>query len=377
MSMETDGDAVFTRDQMPRHLQVNAATQLSEGSQSVRDWLREFYGRYSTQKAVTVIISLNVLLVVIQTTRLTANCCVGNEKSQAIINQIDLCFLIFYTLELGLNFYAHYFWEFWKCTWNSFDFLVILGSWIPGQNVAAVRMLRMLRLVRITGRTESLAFILETLYQSMNGIVGLLWLLMGVVTMYALLGVGLFKEKSDKFRDFLTACWTLFITLTGESWPHIAEPLVEQYWYAPIYFSTFVITGSVVIINVILAVFIDTAKLVTLRRMDMCDEVQKMKPQNDIVANLKVNTMQPTSVVNGSMSASRLYFNRTDVQHCVYILFDWEDLNLISRAECRVGVDMILTFKGYSVLVEPILDGNLQYARTILSAAWQKKDVQM
>jgi len=93
---------------------------------------------------------------------------------------------------------------------------VILISWFPNLNVAAVRLLRTLRLVRISGRVKSFAFICDTLHKSMKGIGSLVMLLVGFVTIYAVLGVGFYKDSSIKFQDFGSAIWTLFITLNGE-----------------------------------------------------------------------------------------------------------------------------------------------------------------
>ena len=117
-----------------------------------------------------------------------------------------------------MNFYANFFCDFWTNTkWNWFDLVVILASWFPAKNLAVIRLLRTLRLVRISGRLGSFAFIIRTLRKSMAGVGALLGLLIGFMTIYAVLGVGLFGEASEKFEDFFTAFWTLFITLNGES----------------------------------------------------------------------------------------------------------------------------------------------------------------
>jgi len=49
------------------------------------------------------------------------------------------------------------------------------------------------------------------------GVASLLALLVGITIIYAILGVGLFGQVSDKFEDFFTTTWTLFITMSGES----------------------------------------------------------------------------------------------------------------------------------------------------------------
>jgi len=130
---------------------------------------------------------------------------VNNLQADLIFEWVDLCFLAFYSLELSLNFYAHFFWEFWiKSVWNWFDFVVILVSWIPNKNLAAVRLLRILRLVRISGRVKSFGFVLETMQKSISNIFSLIAMLVGFVMIFAVLGVWLFRGSSE-FRDFFSA----------------------------------------------------------------------------------------------------------------------------------------------------------------------------
>merc|ERR1719184_553116 len=104
----------------------------------------------------------------------------------------------------------------------------------------------------------------------MSGVGTLLALLIGFMTIYAVLGVGLFGEVSDEFEDFFTALWTLFITLNGESWPDFSAPLIQEFWYTPLYFGTFIITFSVVVLNMVIAVLIGTSAEVLRDRGQKC-----------------------------------------------------------------------------------------------------------
>jgi len=370
------GDTFIKRGptQQPSNPQIEVDTQVPVKNKSVREQLKVFYAKKVTQSAVSGIIILNGLLDVVQTTKWTDTCCVYNKKAIKIIDQIDTCFLVFYTLELGLNFYAHFFWEFWlKSKWNWFDLFVIIGSWIASQDIASIRLFRTLRLIRITGRYESLAFVIETLFKSMSGIGGLLLLLMVVLVIYGVLGVGLYREDSEMFEDFFTASWTLFITLNGESWPDFAEPLFDRYWHAALYFATYVIIQSVVFLNMIIALFIE--KSVKFARMQMVRPIRtahKMKHMDGLPGNLNVNTLQFSSESKSYISPSGLCqgcnFSRADAQRCAHTLFKWESLNLISRSECRRGINLILTIKGFHDLSKPILNGRHHYVKKALCA---------
>jgi len=321
---------------------------------------RDIYGSDTTQTIVSIIILLNGILYIIQTGDWTDNCCVHNSDAQELVEYIDLGFLLLYTIELSLNVYSHFFWEFWRKTkWNWFDFLVILASWIPAKNLAVIRLLRTLRLVRLSGRLGSFAFIIKTLRKSMAGVATLLSLLVAITVIYAILGVGLFGEVSDKFEDFFVSIWTLFITLNGESWPDFAEPLLEKFWYTALYFGSFIVIVSVVVLNMIIAVFIEkTAEVLRELRYETGRNSIKGDPDHEF-------DMLPIPISAPEYSGGD-DFNWEEVQRCVYVLFSWENQNLISRLECREGVNLILTSNGFRRLAKPIREGHLQLVQSLL-----------
>jgi len=243
--------------------------------------------------------------------------------------------------------------------------VVIIGaSWIPRQNLAAIRLLRTLRLARISGRVKSFVFVIHTLQKSMSGIGTLLALLVGFVTIYAVLGVGLFGDRSEHFEDFFTATWTLFITLNGESWPDFAEPLINQYWYTKLYFGTFIITVSVVVLNMIIAVFIEkTAEVWRSQREELKTENEEGMELLPVSAGMPLSSSAVDQIQGG-----RYMFNLTNVQKHAFVLFDWEDQNLISWQDCRSGLRQIFTIRGFQSLNKPILEGNLRKVQSLLRA---------
>jgi len=333
---------------------------------SFRAIFRNFYDNDFTQIGVSVIIVLNGLLYIIQTSVWTDNCCVHNSDAQELVDLIDFGFLLFYTIELILNFYAHFFWDFWRNTkWNWFDFTVILASWLPAENLASIRLLRTLRLVRISGRCGSFAFIIKTLRKSMTGIAALLGLLVGITLIYAILGVGLFGEVSDNFEDFFTTVWTLFVTLNGESWPEFAAPLIDEFWYTRLYFGTFIITVSIIVLNMIIAVFIQkTAEVLNEHR----DKIHRKRSKGNLRDERDLRPIPDRVAVNdGSID-----LNKKEVKHCVLVLFSWENENVISDSECRNGVNLILTSSGFRSLARPIREGNFQLVRLLLPTMMEK-----
>jgi len=227
-----------------------------------------------TQAFITVVIFLNGLLYIIQFTSWNDDCCIENMKAQRMCESIDMVFLAIYTLELCVNLAAHWFCEFWQNHWNKFDVVVISMSWWPfifsnlrnesggktdeeSAGTFHMTLFRILRLIRVIGRIEAFRKILNTLKKSIAGIGSLLLMMAGIMTLYAILGVGLFGESSELFFDFGCSLWTLWVVLNGEPWFMILEKLETDNWFIYFYFSSFYVVSGIVVLNMIVAVFID------------------------------------------------------------------------------------------------------------------------
>jgi len=194
---------------------------------------------------------------------------------------------------------------------------------------------------------------------SINGMGSLLLLLFGIVIIFAILGVELFMDSSDHFQHFSRALWTLFITLNGESWPEIAEPLIKKFWYTKLYFGTYIIGISVVIMNMIISVFIEkTAEVIQKRKQKALNIVQG-KDHEPLVKNLSAEDQSLDK-------ETRL--NRIAVQRCVFILLDWKNKKLLSLEECRNGIDRILSVRDFQRLSEPILERKFEQVQMLLQA---------
>jgi len=293
-----------------------------------REQARRCYDTRATEYLVSLIIILNGVLYIIQYSKWNDNCCIDNEDAQQIINSIDMGFLICYTIELSINFYAHSFKPFFKSGWNWFDLIIIGLSWIPADtSMAAIRLLRILRLVRLTGRLKSFQMVIKTLQESFTGIGSLLALMLGIMILYAILGTGLFGEKSELFSDFFTSLWTLWITLNGESWPDFADSLADEFWFYWIYFASFTIIAGVIVLNMIVAVFID--------KMTTSSEQEK-----DL--NRLTYPGSPGSLVTAAeqLAGPGRWGNPKSV--ALHTIFSWEDSGTLSRTQSRAAIAALM-----------------------------------
>ena len=155
--------------------------------------------------------------------------------------------------------------------WNIFDFLVIVFALIPatGQFAMIARLARLLRVLRLISTIKDLRIIVAALVRSIPS-VGHVMLLMGIIVyIYAIMGYHLFhRTDPDNWGSLGAATLTLFNIITLEGWTDIMYTAMETHPLAWVYFVSFVIVGTFVVINLFIAIIInnlDEAKLERLR----------------------------------------------------------------------------------------------------------------
>ena len=163
---------------------------------------------------------------------------------------------------------------YFKDGWNIFDFLVIVFALIPatGQFAMIARLARLLRVLRLISTIKDLRLIVAALVRSIPS-VGHVMMLMGIIVyIYAIMGYHLFHETDpESWGSLGAATLTLFNIITLEGWTDIMYAAMETHPLAWIYFVSFVIVGTFVVINLFIAIIInnlDEAKLERLRDIE-------------------------------------------------------------------------------------------------------------
>jgi len=87
-------------------------------------------------------------------------------------------------------------WNFFKSGWNTFDFIVVAGSFMPaaGSLVTMLRLLRLLRVLKLLKAFPQLAIIVNALIMGLSSIGYIGVILMMVFYLFSILGMILFKE---------------------------------------------------------------------------------------------------------------------------------------------------------------------------------------
>ncbi len=158
--------------------------------------------------------------------------------------------------------------------WNVFDFLVIVFALIPatGQFAMLARLARLLRVLRLVSTIRDLRLIVAALVSSIPS-VGHIMMLMGIIVyIYAIMGYHLFHEHDpENWRNLGVSALTLFNIITLEGWTDVMNTAMERHTWSWIYFVSFVIIATFVVINLLIAIIInnlDEAKLDRLRELE-------------------------------------------------------------------------------------------------------------
>lgn len=144
--------------------------------------------------------------------------------------------------------------------WNVFDFLVIVFALVPatGQFAMVARLARLLRIMRLVSAVQDLRLIVAALVRSIPSVVHVILLMSIVIYIYAIMGYHLFHEHDpDNWRSLGVAILTLFNIITLEGWTEVMNTAMDRHPLAWIYFVSFVVLGTFVVINMFVAIIIN------------------------------------------------------------------------------------------------------------------------
>ncbi len=187
--------------------------------------------------------------------------------------------------------------DYFRNGWNCFDFTVTVLSLLPaaGSLASLARMARLLRVMRIISAFPELRLIVATLIRSIPSM-GHVVMLMGIIFyIYGVLGYHLFSEIDPQhWRSLGIALLTLFRIVTLEDWSKVMYSAMEVYPMAWIYFVSFVVCGTFVVVNLFIAVVInnlDEAKAERLKELtpipDQAEILRELQATREALTRLQ------------------------------------------------------------------------------------------
>ena len=186
--------------------------------------------------------------------------------------------------------------------WNLFDFTIVVLSLIPatGEFALVARLVRVLRVLRLVSAVPQLRLIVATLVRSIPSMGHVITLMSIVFYIYAVIGYHLFHNiDAEHWGTLGEAMLTLFGVVTLEGWVQIMEIVLKPMPWAWVYFVSFILIGTFVMLNLFIAVVInnlDASKAAEL------DALQQPPSRDEIVEEL-TRTREALAVLQRKLEA--------------------------------------------------------------------------
>ncbi len=208
------------------------------------------------QGFILVVILLNAVTLGIQTYDISSDL-------ESTISTLDDVFLGIFVVELAIRITAFGSRpdRFFADGWNLFDFTVIAAAFVPGvrENVTLLRIVRLLRVVRLVTVLPDLRILLRAMVRSVPPIISLALLTFMLMYVYGMVGWILFGDGDpENWGDIGQALLSTFQMLTLENWPQLLEAGMEIHPASWIFFVSYVLIASFLVINILIAIIINS-----------------------------------------------------------------------------------------------------------------------
>ncbi|XP_072294308.1 voltage-dependent R-type calcium channel subunit alpha-1E [Eucyclogobius newberryi] len=221
---------------------------------------------------------------------------------EAVLKHLNTAFTVLFSVECVLKILAFGFLNYFKDTWNIFDFITVLGSiaeiiidfqFEDSLNMSFLKLFRAARLIKLLRQGYTIRILLWTFVQSFKALPYVCLLIAMLFFIYAIIGMQVFgniklNEKThinrhNNFKTFSGALMLLFRSATGESWQEImlsclsgqqcevdtslapADHLDRSCGsdFAYFYFVSFIFFSSFLMLNLFVAVIMDNFEYLT------------------------------------------------------------------------------------------------------------------
>jgi len=236
-----------------------------------QQFVKDFYLRKSIQILVAILIFMNFITSAVEKQILPEH----NSPEDRTFLAFEYFYVYAFLVELLINMYGHYFWEFWRSGWNWFDFVIVFISlvavYMPDlPAISVLRLFRAFRVVRLFKRVKEMRKIIEGIMKSLPAL-SYAFVALGLITgIWAIMGVDFFGEMTHEdtfgrpiqgyfFGNFFRAFLSLGQITTFDSWSSgIARDIIyDKGPSAAMYFITFIFCAGIIMMNVLVALLLD------------------------------------------------------------------------------------------------------------------------
>ena len=226
-----------------------------------------------TERVVMSLIIVNAVILGLET----------SERMMAsfgpLLEILDDLILAVFVVEITARMIVHR-WAFFRDPWSVFDFLVVAISVVPAsQTFSVLRALRILRALRLITAVPALKAVVAGLLAALPGM-GSIVLLIGLLYyVFAVIGVKLYgTDFPDLFGTLGRSFFTLFTVMTLEGWVEIVKSMLEKYPYAWLFFVTFIVVTTFMVLNLFIGVVVNA-----MQKEHEKEFRQELEAERDIV----------------------------------------------------------------------------------------------
>ena len=183
------------------------------------------------------------------------------RQAGSVLSALDKAFLTVFVAELLVRLTAAR-WSvraFFSNGWNTFDFVVVAASFVPGLNASLLRIARLLRVVRIVRFLPDLRVIVAAVARSVPGVASLAAGTALLVYVYGMLGWLIFDDHDpENFGNVAQAMLTMFVLLTLENLPTYLEKGQDLSDWTVAFFVSYVLLASFLVFNLFIGILLNS-----------------------------------------------------------------------------------------------------------------------
>uniref|UniRef100_A0A8C1XLM8 Calcium channel, voltage-dependent, R type, alpha 1E subunit b n=1 Tax=Cyprinus carpio TaxID=7962 RepID=A0A8C1XLM8_CYPCA len=264
---------------------------MPQNRQTLQYRLWHFVVSPSFEYTVLVMIALNTVVLMMKYHSAPA-------AYDIVLKHLNTAFTVLFSLECILKIFAFGFMNYFRDTWNIFDFITVLGSIteIVYMNQNFLKLFRAARLIKLLRQGYTIRILLWTFVQSFKALPYVCLLIAMLFFIYAIIGMQVFGNiklndeshinQHTNFKTFFGALMLLFRSATGESWQEIMlsclegkecelDPSIPPPFTSPdheggcgtdfayFYFVSFIFFSSFLMLNLFVAVIMDNFEYLT------------------------------------------------------------------------------------------------------------------
>ncbi|KAF3690925.1 Voltage-dependent R-type calcium channel subunit alpha-1E Brain calcium channel II [Channa argus] len=211
----------------------------------------------------------------------------------AVLKHLNTAFTVLFSVECVLKIMAFGFLNYFRDTWNIFDFITVLGSiteivvdlqFVDTFNMSFLKLFRAARLIKLLRQGYTIRILLWTFVQSFKALPYVCLLIAMLFFIYAIIGMQVFGNiklneethinQHNNFKSFSGALMLLFRLLSGESVSERAQCEMDPFHtsdqeggcgseFAYFYFVSFIFFSSFLMLNLFVAVIMDNFEYLT------------------------------------------------------------------------------------------------------------------